>query len=215
MHGMEPAYDPRVIKRGELAIKRLTDPKGSRDVHDWWDCAEAWKMAQDDCIYRAGSNGPYGETFRHYVNDWLTKHKLFYDLPASIRSNLADMQTNRLEIQAWHTLLPLKRRMKINSPSSMITNWKRDKQPAPAASPDQEQHKAKVRDAALTAMSDKLDIQTAEVARLRVAAGKRCDVDLLHSSLADIETWLRARVLDEHRGRAIRDLFNKLWPNSI
>ncbi len=210
-------YDDRVIKRGEIAIRRLTRETGSRDVHDWWDVAEAWKMGRDEAIRRAGSNGPYGETYRHLIGDWLVKHPKFADdcIPSSTRANLIEMQENRIEIQAWYATVPLKKRMKINSPSAILKHWKKSKEPPGPVweSPEQPPPDKKAdRSDHLALQRDKIDQQTKEIAKLQIAAAKRCEVDLEHSTAEAILEFIRLGGIDAHKAKVLRDGLLKLYP---
>jgi hypothetical protein len=49
---------------------------------------------------------------------------------------------------------------------------------------------------------------------LLMDARKRCDVDLLHSDVVEIEEWLEMRILDEHKARRLRDVLLRLYPLS-
>jgi hypothetical protein len=211
----EVEYDTRVIKRGETAIRRLTNKTGSRDVRDWWDVAEAWKMGRDDCIRRAGSNGPYGESYRHLISDWLARHPKFADdhLPSSTRANLVEMQENRLEIQAWYTTLPLKVRVRTNSPSAILRRWRQSKSPAfPPSRPARPEVSDTTRNDHLALQRDKIDTQRAEIAQLQIEKARRAEVDLCSDSAETILAFIRRGGIDAHKAKVLRDGLITMFP---
>jgi hypothetical protein len=200
-------YDERLVKRGETASKRLHSPKGSKDVQDWWEVAAALMEGRKLCIAKANSNGPYGPRYTAFMGDWLAQHHWFGDnvIKPSTRALLIQMEESRAAIQKMYADLPLKIRVKTNSPASIIRRWndaQAPKNPREFVSiPTPKDSKA-----------DREVLQSQELARLRLDAARRADVDLVSSSSKEILVFIAEGGIPKYKALELRDGLNVLYP---
>jgi hypothetical protein len=159
---------------------------------------------------RAMTNSPYGRAYTAIHPQILAASKLDQRIKdAGDRQKLIELMDNLPAVEKWLEGLSPEDRRRWNHPTTIHRHWKASLRPprtyedaAPAA-PKQ------VVEETLTAAVDAL---RKENARLTVEAGKRCDIDLLHSDVESIEKWLRMRILNEHKARRLRDILNELYP---
>jgi hypothetical protein len=172
----------------------------------------AWAMREAGIP--AGINLPkdyrLGRAYNEKFAEWLIAYKLD-DIDQADRSNLFKL-TDSPAITAWRSGLEKTRRDKLNHPTTILRAYERAEKSKLEPPPEAEAKKSRTRDDALDAMSDKLQSQTEEVAKLRIEAKKRCDVDLLHSDPDAIAKWLRMRVLKDTKAMYIRDVLLELYP---
>lgn len=157
-----------------------------------------------------------GRIYNEKFGEWLRAYKLD-DIDQAARTNILKLMDNPV-VLAWRNGQPEAKRQHLNHPTTIMRAYARAQAAKSASHPEKkaedETKKSSTRETALDAMRDKLDIQTAELAKMKIAANKRCDVDLLHSDMIAIEEWLRMRVLSEEKATRIRDVLIELYPLS-
>jgi hypothetical protein len=155
-----------------------------------------------------------GRGYNEKFSEWLNAYGLA-DIDEAARSHLFKLMDSPAA-QAWHAGLPDHKRVKLNHPTVIMRAWKRHNAasafPHSDGDPAEETTKAETEQTAYEAMASQLDINTKELARLKIEAGKRCDIDLLHSDVGEIEKWLRMRVMSEHKAKRLRDVLLELYP---
>lgn len=110
----------RVSRQTTEAWRRL---KKDRNWGDWIKVGEGLRLWRDEAMRAAGTNRPEGKGYNQAFGDRLTKYKLD-DMDKGDRSRLFAVMDNLPAIEAWRQGLPLKDRLKLNHPSTVLRNWR-------------------------------------------------------------------------------------------
>lgn len=205
------------IKSGEKKIEEIQ----KRTVIEWKRIGEGFRIgrawARREAGIPDGTNQPIdgrlGRGFSTKFHEWLAAYGLA-DIDEKTRHDLSKFMDSN-DIQAWHAALPDSKRLKLNHPTAIVRAWKRVNDRSAFPTPDdgkaetEKQRDRRVTDQSLTETVDRL---RKELVEHHIAAQHRCDVDLMQSDVADIEKWLRARILSEHKARRLRDVLLELYP---
>jgi hypothetical protein len=206
------------IKSGEKRIEEIQ----RRTVIEWKKIGEGFRIgrawAKREAGIADGTNQPIdgrlGRGFSTKFSEWLAAYGL-NDIDEKTRHDLSKFMDSA-EIQAWHAALPDSKRLKLNHPTAIVRAWKRINDqsafPQPDGSQKDEPPKQRTERVANEAIAAQLDATTKQLAQMKIAEGKRAAVDLMQSDVAEIEKWLEMRIINEHRGRAIRDAFLRAFP---
>jgi hypothetical protein len=108
------------VIRGREAWDRL---KIDLTWEDWMLTGEALKVGRSECFNAAQTNSVDDKRYRIEFNGWL-KANGFDDMDSAARTRLFQCMDHRTEIEEWRATLPLKDRLKLNHPQSVIRKWK-------------------------------------------------------------------------------------------
>jgi hypothetical protein len=156
----------------------------------------------------AGTNRPFGRLYTAAYAKLLAASKLDERVKDKAdRQKLLMVMDNVDAIEEWRKKQDPEGK-RWTHPSTIWKKWQASQVP-----PRKYEGKAPaVKEITEEALTDKVANLRTENSRLKIEAGKRCDVDLMHSDDADLEQWLRSRILSEHRARRLRDLLIELYP---
>jgi hypothetical protein len=162
---------------------------------------------------RAMTNRPYGRAYTAAHAQLLEASKLDLRIKdKGDRQKLIELMDNLPAVEKWLKSLSEEDRRRWNHPTTIFRKWQESLRP-----PRDYKDKAPVapKQVVEETLTDAVDALRKENAQLKIDASKRCDVDLLQSDIAEIEKWLRMRILSEHKGRRLRDILNELYPSPL
>jgi hypothetical protein len=147
--------------------------------------------------------GPIRLSIRRY---WLLDQRI---KDPGDRQKLIELMDNLPAVEAWRDKQSPEDRRRWTHPTTIHRHWKASLRP-----PGDYKGKptAAQREVLEETLTDKVDALRKENAQMKIEAGKRCDVDLLHSDRATKEKWFRARIMPEHEARWLRDILLELYP---
>ena len=114
----EPVHT--VVLQGQEAWQRL---RSHSTWEDWKKVGAALVIGRGEAMRDGHVNKPKGRSYNAAINAFLKKFG-FDSLDSGDRSRLFDVMDHLNEIESWLNKLPLKERLRLNHPASMLRRWK-------------------------------------------------------------------------------------------
>jgi hypothetical protein len=93
----------------------------------WLIVGEELQIGQAQAMRLAQTNAPRGHRFCAEMSAFLKEYGL-EEIDSGLRSRLLEVMKHRVEIEAWHRDLPIKKRVRLNHPQTVLAAWKRETQ---------------------------------------------------------------------------------------
>lgn len=200
-----------IIKTAKRALDEL-DKQTHKAWTYWKQVGAGFIELRTIAMREAETNKPYGKAYTSAFAR-LLEHFHFADRikDPGDRQKLVAVIDNLPAVEAWLATLPAEDRRRWTHPTTIYRHWQKSLTP-PRAYEGKAPADKRVVEETLTEAVDSL---RKENVQLKIDANKRCDVDLMRSSIEDIEAWLRMRILPEHKGRRLRDVLIELYPRLL
>jgi hypothetical protein len=200
-----------IIKTAQRALNEL-DKQTHKSWTYWKQVGAGFVEIRTLAMREGGANRPYGRAYTAAFARLLAHYKFADRIKdPGDRQKLVAVMDNLAAIERWMETLPPEDRRRWTHPTTIYRHWQKSLLPPRAYEGKAPAEKQVIQET----LTEAVDSLRKENTGLKIEANKRCEVDLMQSSIEDIENWLRMRILSEHKARRLRDVLNELYPRPL